>query len=115
MPPNELITTLGDTITDLQFLAEKFSNYFVNIEKSMAHSMVSDKPSNKISFKVNTASNSFFLLPCSPQEVFDLIKKLKNEKAKRILDIETKFIKYANPVLSVYLSKLRNLSRPTQN
>ena len=41
--------------------------------------------------------------------MFDLIKKLKNKKAKRTLDTETKFIKYANPVLSVYLSELFNL------
>ena len=34
---------------------------------------------------------------------------LKNKKTKRTLDTQTKFIKYANPVLSVYLSKLFNL------
>ena len=31
---------------------------------------------------------------------------LKNKKTKRTLDTETKFIKCANPVLSVYLSEL---------
>ena len=55
---------------------------------------------------VNTTSNSFFLLPCNSQEVFDLIKMLKNKKTKRTLDTETKFIKCVNPVLSVYLSEL---------
>ena len=75
----------------------------------MADSIVSDKPSNKINCKVNTTSNSFFLSPRSSQEVFDLIKNLKNKKAKRTLDAETKFIKYANPIPSVYLSKLFNL------
>ena len=75
----------------------------------MADSIVSDKPSNKINYKVNTTSNSFFLSLCSSQEVFDLIKKLENKKAKRTLDTETKFIKYANPVLSVYLSELFSL------
>ena len=75
----------------------------------MADSIVSDKPNNNINYKVNTTSNSFFRSPCSSQEVFDLIKKSKNKKAKRTLDTETKFIKYANPVLSVYLSELFNL------
>ena len=54
--------------------------------------IVSDKPSNKIDYKVNTTSNSFFLSPGSFQEVFDLIKKLKNKKAKRTSDTDTKFI-----------------------
>ena len=75
----------------------------------MADLIVSDKPSNKINYKVNKTSNSFFLLPCSSQKLFNLIKKLKNKKAKRTLDIETTFIKYANPVLSVYLIELFNL------
>ena len=109
IPPTKLITTLGDTITDQQSIAEEFNKYFVNVGKSMADSIVSDKPSNEINYKVNTTSNSFFLLPCSSQEVFDLIKKLKYKKAKRTLDTETKFVKYANPVLSVYLSELFNL------
>ena len=109
IPPTKLIATLGDTITDQQSIAEEFNKYFVNIGKSMADSIVSDKPNNNINGKVNTTSNSFFLLPCSSQEVFDLIKKLQNKKAKRTLDIETKFIKYANPVLPVYLSELFNL------
>ena len=109
MPPNKLNTTLGYTIINQQSIAEEFNNYFVNIGKSMANSIVSDKTSNKIKFKVNTTSNSFFQSPCSPQEVFDLIKKLKNKRAKRTLDTETKFIEYANPVLSVYFSELFNL------
>ena len=48
IPPTKLITTLGDTITDQQSIAEEFNKYFVNIGKSMADSIVSDKPSNNI-------------------------------------------------------------------
>ena len=75
----------------------------------MADSIVSDKPSNKINYNVNTTRNSFFLSQFSSQKVFDLIKKLKNKKAKRTSNTETKVMKYANPVLSVYLSELFNL------
>ena len=75
----------------------------------MAGLILSDKPSNKLNCKVNTTSNSFFVSPCSSQEVFDLIKMSKNKKAKRTLDTETKFIMFANQVLSVYLSELFNL------
>jgi len=35
-----------------------------------------------------------------------LIEKLNNIKARRKLDVETRFIKLANPVISVYLSHL---------
>ena len=38
----------------------------------------------------------------------NLIKKLKTNKAKRTSGIETRFVKYANPVISVFLSKLIN-------
>ena len=50
--------------------------------------------------------NSFYLSPCTPQEVSNLIKKLKTNKAKRPSDIENRFVKYANPVISVFLSEL---------
>ena len=36
------------------------------------------------------------------------MKKLKINKAKRTSDIEIRFVKYANPVISVFLSKLIN-------
>ena len=62
--------------------------------------------SNSYAFPSNRASYSIFLFPCSPQEVFNTIKLLKNRKATRTSDIETKFIKYANPVISKYVSFL---------
>ena len=80
--PTKLITALGDTITDQQSIAEEFNKYFVNIGKSMVDSILSNKPSNKINYKVNTTSNSFFLSPCSSQEVFDFINKLKKQKSE---------------------------------
>ena len=39
----------------------------------------------------------------------EIITALNDQKAKRKLDPDTKFIKYANPVISVYLSHLFNL------
>ena len=56
--------------------------------------------SNNYAFSSNRASDSILLFPCRPQEVFYTIKLLKNRKATRTSDIETKFIKYANPVIS---------------
>ena len=54
-------------------------------------------------------TNSIFLLPSCQQEVFNIIKELKNRKGRRALDIETKFIKLANPIISFFLSELLNL------
>ena len=65
--------------------------------------------SNTINLNKNSASSSFFVSPCTSQEMYDLIKMLKNKKAKKSLDTETRFIKYANPVLQVYLNELFNL------
>ena len=76
----------------------------------MADSIESNKLSNTINLDVNSiSSNSIFFSPCTPQEVYDLIKKFKNKKAKRSLDTETIVIRYANSELSVYLSELFNL------
>ena len=45
--------------------------------------------------------------------MFNIIKELKNRKARRTLDIETKFIKHANPIISFFLSELFNLCLST--
>ena len=57
----------------------------------------------------NKNSNSLFLTPSCPQEVFSVIKKLKTKKARRTNDVETVFIKYANPVISKFLSDMFNV------
>ena len=56
----------------------------------------------------NKASNSIFLFPCSLQKVYNEIAILKIKKATRTSDIETKLIKYANPVISKFVSYLFN-------
>ena len=82
--PTKLVTTTGDTVTDRQSIAEIFNNYFVNVGKSMANSTESNKLSNAIRTNVNSTSSSFFASPCTSQEVYDLIKKLMNKKAKKV-------------------------------
>ena len=54
-------------------------------------------------------ANSIFFEPSTPSEVNEIIRALNDQKARRKLHPETKFIKYANPVISVYLSHLFNL------
>ena len=64
--------------------------------------------SNTCVWSSNNESNSIFLSPCSLQEVYNEIAKLKIKKATRTSDIEIKFIKYANPVISKFVSYLFN-------
>ena len=54
--------------------------------------------------KIKKISSFIFLLPCTSQEM--LTTKLKNRKACRTIDIETRFIKLANPVIFTFLSNL---------
>ena len=108
--PNKLQKENGDIVTDSDEIAEEFNNFFVNIGSSMAKSI---PPVNRgFTQRTNHAglANSFFFFePSTPYEVNEIIRALNDQKAKRKLDSETKFMKYANPVISVYLSHLFNL------
>ena len=77
------------------------------VAKISAHDKPPDSQSNLN--KIKNISNSVFLSPCTPQEVFTLITKLKDRKACRTINIETRFIKLANPVISTFLSNLFNV------
>ena len=59
--------------------------------------------------KPYSLSNSLFLDPATANEVETLIDQLSNQKNKRQLDIETKFIKLSKYVISTPLSEVFNL------
>ena len=107
--PTKILTDTHCTIRDPQVIAEEFNKFFVSVGKRMAakifaHDKAPDSQSNLN--KTKKISNSVFLFPCTPQEVFDLITKLKDRKACRTIDIETRFIKLANSVICNFLSNL---------
>ena len=106
--PSYLTTAAGDTVTDTQEIAKIFYEFFVNIGKSITDSSSQGNTSTTKVKALNQTCNSFYLSPCTPQEVLNVIKKLKTNKAKRTSDIETRFVEYANPVILVFLSKLIN-------
>ena len=56
----------------------------------------------------NKNSNLLFLTPSCPQEVFNVIDKLKSKKS-RTIDVHTVFIKYANSVIFKFLSDMFNV------
>ena len=113
--PSKLTLNNYDTVSEPQIIAEKLNRFFVKIGKEMAASI---QPSDSNSAECSVGekkkiTNSIFLLPSCQQEVFNLIKELKNRKATRTSDIETKFIKLANPIISFFLSELFNLCLST--
>ena len=113
--PSKLTLNNDNTVSEPQIIAEEFNRFFVNIGKEMAAS-IQPNDSNGAECSVGEKkkiTNSIFLLPSCQQEVFNLIKELKNRKATRTLDIETKFIKLANPIISFFLSELFNLCLST--
>ena len=108
----KILSDTGCTITGPQAITEEFNKFFVSAGKMMAakisaHNKPPDSQSNIN--KIKKISNSVFLSPCTPQEMFDLITKLKDRKACKTIDIETRFIKLANPVISTFLSNLFNV------
>ena len=76
--------------------------------KSITYSFFLDYTSTTKMEALTQTYISFYLSPCSSQELSNLIKKLKINKAKKTSDIETRFVKYANPIISVSLGKLIN-------
>ena len=107
--PSKLVTSNGHTVTDEETIAEEFNSYFVNIGKSMADAI---SPGSACYFNfsaTNKNSNSLFLTPSCPREIFNVVKKLKTKKARRTNDVETVFIKYALPVFSKFLSDMFNV------
>ena len=98
--PSKLVTSDDHTVTDEETIPEKSNRYFVNIGKSMAGAISSGSACNLNFSATNKNSNFLFLTPSCPQEVFNIIKKIKTKKARRTVDVETVFIKYANTVIS---------------
>ena len=74
--PSKLVTSDDHTITDEETIAEEFKSYFVDIRKSMADAISPGSACNFNFSATNKNSNSLFLAPICPQEVFNIIKKL---------------------------------------
>ena len=100
----------NDTVTHPQNIAEEFNRYFVNVGKRMSDvSPPADPNVEHSTKKPYSPSNSLFLNLATSNEVVTLIDQLSNQKTKRQLDIETKFIKLSKYVISTPLSECFNI------
>jgi len=75
-------------------IAKEFNNFSLILANPCQ--ILPDSSNIKIA---NITNNSFFLYPSSFQKVSNTIKGLKDKKSKRILDIETRVLKYTNPII----------------
>ena len=105
----KLISADDHIVNDEEIIAEKFNIYFVNVGKTMADAVVPSLASDFNLTAANKNNNSLFVTPSCPQEVFNVIKKLKTKKAKRTVDVETMFIRNASPVTSKFLNEIFNI------
>lgn len=95
-------------ITDNQQVCDKLNDFFVNIGPKMANSipiLTNKKPKTP---KLN-CPNSFFLTPVTPEEIESIIRSLKDKKAVRMEDVDTKFIKISTVLIAPILSTLFNI------
>ena len=81
-PPSKLMNSDNEVISNPLAIAEEFNDFFTNVGKSMATLLpaVGSNNSKNIVFSKNKASNSIFLSPCNPQEVYHVINQLKEKK-----------------------------------
>ena len=103
------LKSCNDEITDTQDIVNYLNNFFVNIGPKMAENISATKspaPSKPTTF--SSTHQSLFLYPSTPQEVCDVIDQLKDKKANRSVDCDTKFIKYGKIVIASFLSQLYN-------
>ena len=94
--PNRLKKENGEVATNSKEIAEEFNNFFVNIGNSRGKYIPPVGYTFPPIASCSGLSNSIFLEPFTPNEVNEIIRALNDRKARRQLDPETKFIKYAN-------------------
>ena len=74
----------------------------------MANSITTSSHSFEKFLHFRNIKNSLFLSPSTPDELITIISSLKDKKAIRKFDCETKFIKLTKISIAEFLSKLFN-------
>ena len=105
---NEIHTQDGVVLDGFR-VAEAFNEYFINVgagDNSYDQSSLNDH----LQFMTGDFPNSFFFNPTSPDEIYQLIKSMKNKTCNTISNIPVKVLKYVNHLICIPLAKLINLS-----
>ncbi len=102
---NKLIDEKGQAITNDNDIANKFNDYFSNIASNLKSGIKKDASNNYGAYLKNAVQNSIYVRSVQPQEVSDIIRKLKN---KTTLDTKISAIKLASndPKFNQALAKI---------
>ena len=80
--PAKVITADGHTVTNEETITEEFNNYFVNVGKPKADAVAPRLACNLNFTAADKNSNLLFLPPNYPEDIFNVIKKLKKLQKK---------------------------------
>ena len=107
--PTKLLGSTGFVATEPADIAQILNEHFAGIGHLMSQS-IAEPPIhvNPVS-PHNSNCSSFFLQPSTSAEVLLTIDQLKNKKAVRYNNVETKFIKYSKHIIALIISDLFNL------
>ena len=97
-------------INDAAYIANQFNTYFSSVGKNLAMKFSEQNDTDHYKFLGKMISNSIYLEPTSPQEVFKEINSLNLNKSSGLDGITAYFIKLASDIIAVPLSILCNLS-----
>ena len=113
---NNLIENIGlnindDYITDPKRIVDAFNNYFVNVGQELA-SKIKDANLDFDYYlkKRDSNMNSIYINPCTPDEIVNIIKELKNKTSVGIDNISNKLIKCIVDSIAKPLSIIINQS-----
>ena len=102
----------GKLVNDRREIANAFNQYFVSIAINMNKNANIDTDGIQIlplhdnsKYLDKRIEESIYMHPCTPQEIYDLIHELKNDKAS---DIPVNVLKKCSDILSVYLDRFIN-------
>ena len=107
--PTKLVGSTGYVATEPADIAQILNEHFAGIGHLMSQCIAEPPiPVNPVSPHTSNCS-SFFLQPSTSAEVLLTNNQLKNKKAVRYNDVETKFIKYNKHIIAPIISDLFNV------
>ena len=107
-----LLSHNNENITDPKKMADIFNDYFSTIAQKTKSNIKNSYKSFK-DFLINPTGNTFFLEPCSPDEIKNLITSMNHNKSTGPNSIPVRILKLLNNDISNQLADIFNLSFST--
>ena len=107
--PTKLVNDTGHITTEPNEIAQILNEHFVNIGHKMSQSITDPLLHAKPHSPQPSICSSFFFQPSTSAEVLIIIDQLKNKKAVRNNDVNTKFLKHSREIIAPIISDLFNV------